>query len=117
MWQQEDDDVKRNWEEAITYCEDLVFASHSDWRLPNIKELRSIVDYDKNFPAIDGTYFPNTNPVWDGTYSYNFERYWSSTSISADVPISACYVSFYQGKSSNTIRSSDAYVRCVRGGQ
>jgi hypothetical protein len=43
-WQQEDDDVQRNWEDAITYCEGLSLAGYSDWRLPNIKELKSIVD-------------------------------------------------------------------------
>jgi hypothetical protein len=33
------------WSAALTYCEDLVYAGESDWRLPNILELQSIVDY------------------------------------------------------------------------
>jgi len=44
MWQKEDDDTRRTWEQAITYCEGLSLGTYSDWRLPNIKELRTIVD-------------------------------------------------------------------------
>jgi len=33
------------WSEALTYCEDLTYAGHDDWRLPNATELQSIVDY------------------------------------------------------------------------
>jgi hypothetical protein len=69
MWQKEDDNTTRRWESAISYCEGLSLGSYTDWRLPNIKELRSIVDNTKYNPAIDTTYFPNTA-------SFN---YWSST--------------------------------------
>src|SRR3989338_5085700 len=61
MWQKEDDGVTRTWESAIIYCEGLSLGSYSDWRLPNIKELESITDATKDNPAIDTTYFPNTN--------------------------------------------------------
>ncbi len=35
------------WEEALAYCEGLTLGDHSDWRLPTIKELNSIVDYGR----------------------------------------------------------------------
>ncbi|WLE99109.1 MAG: DUF1566 domain-containing protein [Candidatus Electrothrix communis] len=38
------------WEDALAYCENLIFAGESDWRLPNIRELRSIVDYTRYQP-------------------------------------------------------------------
>ena len=44
MWQKSDDGVARNWSEALSYSENLVLGSHNDWRLPNAKELQSIVD-------------------------------------------------------------------------
>jgi hypothetical protein len=36
-------------------------GGHSDWRLPNIKELESLTDDMRYNPAIDTTYFPNAN--------------------------------------------------------
>jgi len=43
MWQQADDGVVRDWQNSLTNAETLVLAGHSDWRLPNAKELQSIV--------------------------------------------------------------------------
>ena len=49
------------WSSAITYCEGLTLGGRSDWRLPNINELGSIIDYTKSsVPTIDSTAFPNT---------------------------------------------------------
>ena len=48
------------WESAITYCEGLSLGNRTDWRLPNINELKSIVDYSRYHPAINIDYFPNT---------------------------------------------------------
>ncbi|MBV1787358.1 DUF1566 domain-containing protein [Marinobacterium sp. D7] len=56
-WQQSDDGRARNWQQALTYCEELDLAGHSDWRLPNIKELQSIVDYTHHDPALDLSVF------------------------------------------------------------
>ncbi|MCX5793466.1 MAG: DUF1566 domain-containing protein, partial [Elusimicrobia bacterium] len=46
-----------DWEGQITLCEGLSYAGFADWRLPNIKELQSIVDYSRQNPAINTTYF------------------------------------------------------------
>jgi len=102
-WQQEDDNVQRAWEEAITYCEGLNIANHQDWRLPNIKELRTIVDLTTSSPVIDPIVFPGTNS----------SRYWSATTY-AEVSVSAWYVNFYEGNVSTYSKSLTFYVRCVR---
>jgi len=66
MWQQDtarDDQGNYDtmtWEEALAYCESRTLGGHTDWRLPTIKELRSLVDYTRYNPAINTTYFPNT---------------------------------------------------------
>jgi hypothetical protein len=76
MWQQSgatDDDgdsLIMTWEEALQYCETLVLAGYDDWRLPNIHELQSIVQYEKmNPPSIDTIFFPHKE----------WSIYWAST--------------------------------------
>lgn len=79
MWQQADDGNTRDWENALSYAENLSLAGHDDWRLPNAKELHSIVDYTRcpdvtNSAAIDplfsATSFndPDGNPGQYGHY-------------------------------------------------
>ena len=83
VWQKADDGIARDWENALTYAENLNLGGKSDWRLPNAKELQSIVDYSRspqttNSPAInllfDTTEItdPNGNP---GQYPY----FWTGT--------------------------------------
>ena len=69
MWQQEDDNVERNWKEAMAYCEGLKLAGHTDWRLPSKKELEIIVDKSRENPAINTDFFPSTKSSY----------YWSSS--------------------------------------
>jgi len=47
------------WKEALFYCENLIYAGYSDWRLPNKNELASIINYEKYRPATD---FPISEP-------------------------------------------------------
>lgn len=60
MWQKQLDFERRNWEDAIQYCENLKLAGYEDWRLPDFKEMISIGDFNKVYPSIDETFFPNT---------------------------------------------------------
>ena len=69
MWQQVHAVGGYDWESALDYCEDLNLAGHTDWRLPDIKELRSIVDNTRYGPAIDPEYFSTDSYI-----------YWSSSS-------------------------------------
>ena len=50
-----------SWQDALAYANNSTISGHSDWRLPNIKELRSLVAYDRHTPAINATLFPNTS--------------------------------------------------------
>ena len=103
MWQKEDDNATRTWEQALTYCEGLSLAGHNDWRLPNIKELESLTDDTKYNPSIDTTYFPNTNASY----------YWSSTTYAYSTSY-AWNVYFGNGVVSNDVKSYGYYVRCAR---
>jgi hypothetical protein len=115
MWQKasadtDDDGVPNTmvWQDALAYCENLILpeGGYTDWRLPNILELRSIVDYSTYNPAIDTAIFPDT------VSSY----YWSSTTYANDTN-NAWRVSFYSGNDYSNIKYNDYYVRAVRGGQ
>lgn len=52
MWQRRDDGQPRTWEEALAHCNNLTRDGASNWRLPDAKELHSIVDYTRS-PALD----------------------------------------------------------------
>lgn len=80
-WQQADDGVRREWPEALAYCEGLELGGHDDWYLPNSKELQSIVDYRRTgFPAIDETFFSITEDsetldFWTSTTFGDWKNY------------------------------------------
>jgi hypothetical protein len=77
-WQQVDDGNVRNWEDALSYAEGLSLAGHDDWRLPNIKELQSIVDYTRAPDARDGAPVgPAIDPALGVTETESW--FWSST--------------------------------------
>jgi hypothetical protein len=81
MWQQSDDGTRREWAEALEYCEALDLAGHDDWRLPSSKTLQSIVDYrSTSFPAIDETVFgitkdSETLDYWTSTTFGDWKNY------------------------------------------
>ncbi|MHC4932818.1 MAG: Lcl C-terminal domain-containing protein [Planctomycetota bacterium] len=78
MWVRSDSGKPMNWRQALAYCERLGLAGHRDWRLPNIKELQSIVDYsrapDAHGPSRVG---PAINPVFRMTDPEAW--FWSGT--------------------------------------
>lgn len=105
MWQQEDDNVGRTWEQALAYCENLTLDTHADWRLPNFKELESITDDSRVNPAIDPVAFPNANSFY----------YWSSTTYAPHNIDNAWFVNFSTGDLYYVDKGNSYYARCVRG--
>jgi len=103
MWQKSDDGVSRDWEEALKYAEDLELAGHNDWRLPNAKELQSIVDYTRS-PQTSAS--PAINPVFETTgINYpdgslgHYPFFWTGTThLDGANPYSAAvYIAFGEG--------------------
>lgn len=97
-WTQSDSVSGMNWEAALNYCEYLDVAGITDWRLPNVKELQSIVDYSRspdtsNSAAIDPVFRTSTITNEGGQVDYPF--FWSSTTHANQVSGgNASYVSF-----------------------
>ncbi len=113
MWQQAtadtdgdgdiDESDKLTWTGALSYCENLTLGGHSDWRLPDIKELVSLIDYNRSAPVID--------PVFSCKSSY----YWSATTFAYYTNF-AWDVDFGYTSQDWHYKSNSNYVRCVRGG-
>lgn len=119
------------WNDAKAYCENLVENGRSDWKLPTISELRTLV---KNCPGTEtGGACKITNDcllsndcknyVCDGCiksqdgYSKleDKDRFWSS-SESSDNTFFAWYVNFINGSVDYYYKNNlnDNYVRCLR---
>jgi hypothetical protein len=103
MWQQAENGGERTWRIALSTCEALELAGQSDWRLPDIRELQSIVDDRNYFPAIASV------------FNIGNEGYWSGTT-DTQTPGNAWYVQFQRGFADNSSKSDAYRVRCVRGG-
>ncbi len=74
---------KMNWQQALEWAENLEYAGYSDWRLPNAKELHSIVDYTRcpdvtNSAAIDPIFEVTSITNEGGKIDYPY--YWTGTS-------------------------------------
>jgi hypothetical protein len=100
----QDDSIgkKMKWQEAINYCELLALEDHGDWRLPNVNELRSIVNKSKRSPYAVGA-FKHTSS----------DKYWSSTSY-ARYKNNAWDVNFKYSSVYYSTKDTSHYVRCVR---
>jgi hypothetical protein len=92
---------KMNWQEALKWAENLEYAGYSDWRLPNAKELQSIVDYSRcpdvtNSAAIDPV-FEVTSIVNEGG-KIDYPYYWTGTTHAKpyDAP-AGVYIAFGRG--------------------
>lgn len=92
-WQQRDDGVLRNWRDALGYCAGLRLGGLDDWRLPDVKELHSIVDTTR---APAATQSAALAPPLQASAVELY--YWSSTTVldgPTDVMYSrAAYIAF-----------------------
>ena len=96
-WTQNDSGVGMNYEAALNYCESLETAGSSDWRLPNVKELQSIVDYSRspdatNSAAIDPIF--NISTITNEAGQLDYPAFWSSTTHAGLRGGNGAYVNF-----------------------
>ena len=79
-------------------------AGYTDWRIPNRKELDSIVDLGQNDPAIDGTIFPSVPSIY----------FWTSSTYSQNILV-AWFAKFSDGSLSFSYKDENKfYTRLVR---
>lgn len=78
MWAKADSQRTMDWENALKYAENLNTAGHNDWRLPNAKELQSIVDYTRAPDARDASQRSAAiDPIFNITKTESY--FWTST--------------------------------------
>jgi hypothetical protein len=74
---------KKNWSDAITACNNLAFNTsygyYYDWRLPNVRELQSLINYGRYNPALDPGIFTNVQSSYDTDDKRDLDFYWTST--------------------------------------
>ena len=98
----------KTWQEALTYSNDLNYCGYTDWRLPDRKELFSLINWEESNPA-----------TWLNTQGFNnvqSDYYWSSSTI-AYYPDYAWLVYMWYGNVYGYSKSSSGYVWPVRAGQ
>jgi len=102
MWSKDDSKQGLNWADALAWVQAQNAANylgHNDWRLPNAKELQSIVDYTRspattNSPAIDINFF-NSTAITNEAGQPDYPYIWASTALLDGGPTpSGVYISF-----------------------
>ncbi len=104
IWQQQNDGVKYTQVAAISYCQNLVLAGGSNWRLPEAKELASLLDYREQDPVIDEQLF---------SVPSGFADFWSASS-NVGIMNNAWGVGFRSGDVFPVGVTIANFARCVR---
>lgn len=106
---------QRDWAQALSDCNSLADDGAAlidgsvagDWRLANVKELQSLIDFSNISPAL-----PTGHPFSNVQFSY----YWSSTTCANDTGEAWIVGMGYDGSVRNTPKTQSYYVWPVRGG-
>ncbi len=96
-----------SWTAALAYAEGLTLGGYSDWRMPNVKELESLVEFTRatatsttTSPCLNRTLFPAATAT----------AYWSSTSQKTGTPTAAWVVEFGVNTTSSPPRGAQGIV-------
>jgi len=95
--------IKKTHEDATAYCEELIFAGYSNWRIPEIEEFETIVNKS------------NYKNYIKKPFKYNVpDGYWARKAHWRTLWFYADYMHFISGTPYYDSRHKTKYVRCVR---
>ena len=103
MWRSQFLPDTLTWESALTYADTSTTAGFTDWRLPNIKEIQSIMDVSRINPCLNTSYF-TANPAM---------KCWASTTL-PNKTVSAWYLDTRYGITTYDVKTRRNYVYLVR---
>lgn len=104
IWQQLNT-PNTDWSSAIKLCEELAYANQNDWRLPDYRELFSILDFSMKEPVMDTDVF----------IASTHQQYWTA-SLQVGDSSRAWKIVIDNGTALSTSKETTLYVRCVRAG-
>jgi len=108
QWTKDYSSEYKTWKEALSYCENLYFGGYSDWRLPNINELKTLINRNKYNAASDFPDMPLSEPFWSSSPCvYSIAYAW-------DIHIYSGYVRMGSMTNEDYIDGSGRYAICVR---
>ncbi len=104
MWQDNIDhnNTSTTWQNSIVGCSGLVLDGYDDWRLPNLNEVQSIVDYNDSFSSINPTFLNTSSNI-----------YWTSSTDKSDTARGKT-INFNVGGVGNDMKTNNHHYRCVR---
>jgi len=108
MWEKSISESDMDWASALAYCSIQTTGGYTDWRLPDIRELDSIIDFSTDTPALDKAFTMNNPSLW----------LWSgSPSKINEYGTARAFGISYEFGYTDTLGGADIRALCVRGGQ
>ena len=101
--------IPTNWSGAVNDCNTLDYGEETDWRLPNVREIYSLVDASQINPAV-----ANSSGLFVGVQGGD-EGYWTSTSRASAPTSQALSVYFTVGSCNAYLKTNLLYTWAVRG--
>ncbi len=117
-WEKENSFGKNTHSQAKQYCDNLTKGGYSDWRLPNIIEIFSVIDFGSPVLGTLGSLNENIFPKYSGYSEYNWSSTWDSYSQSGSTWTKYKVFMVYVSPNASIVSVSDSngtnLVRCVR---
>lgn len=108
MWEKSVSASAMTWASALSYCAAQTTGGYTDWRLPDVRELESLIDFSRDTPVLDPVFTVNAPGayLWSGS-PYGIDGYTDAYAFGIDLEYGT----------TNWLSGGNIYALCVRGGQ
>ncbi len=116
MWEKTTSTDSMNWGAALAYCEAQTTGGHTDWRLPNTRELQYVLDYDSSAsPTFPGVFDGKSDNYWASSMAYTYTPYPPAMGDLASTNVRSVYTrTGYARMVPNANDTQKMYAMCVR---